>query len=164
MLAAAGKGRSVVAARDMQAGQLLFVENPLAIAHVDSNQLGFQIDMQSRRMVRLFAPDMHSCVLMCSCFVCATATVWHLVQSLCVRAIAGTKYAAFKLSKDCAISVHQYFVCMKLANCPNTNQHAKTAACTSKPIPVQHAADIRHAKSATGKHICCCRLRLLSLT
>lgn len=55
MLAATGKGRSVVVARDIQAGQLLFVENPLAIAHVDSNQLGFQIDMHSRRMVRFVA-------------------------------------------------------------------------------------------------------------
>lgn len=47
-----------MAARDMQAGQLLFVENPLAIAHVDSNQLGFQIDMQSRRMTQASQSDL----------------------------------------------------------------------------------------------------------
>ena len=57
VLAATGKGRSVVVTRDMKAGQLLFVVNPLAIAHVDSNQAGLHIDMHSRRMVRVCQHD-----------------------------------------------------------------------------------------------------------
>lgn len=46
-----GKGRGLVLTEDVKAGQLLLVSNPLAIAHVDANDFGFQIDLQTRRMV-----------------------------------------------------------------------------------------------------------------
>ena len=54
----ADKGRGLVVTQDVKAGQLLFVHKPLAIAHVDAQERGFQIDMHTRRMVSLFLADL----------------------------------------------------------------------------------------------------------
>lgn len=54
----AGKGRGLVVTQDVKAGQLLFVHKPLAIAHVDAQEFGFQIDMYTRRMVSLLLADL----------------------------------------------------------------------------------------------------------
>ena len=53
----AGKGRGLVVTQNVKAGQLLFVHKPLAIAHVNARELGFQIDMHTRRMVSMLLAD-----------------------------------------------------------------------------------------------------------
>jgi len=42
-----------VVTEDIKAGQLLVVNNPLAIARVDANDFGFQIDLQAGCMVTI---------------------------------------------------------------------------------------------------------------
>lgn len=57
-----GKGRCVVAAKDIQAGDLLAVCNPLAIAYVDDDDIGFQMDWSIKCMVKAFWPAvLHTC-------------------------------------------------------------------------------------------------------
>lgn len=51
LFADAGKGRGVVAARNVKAGELLAVDNPLQTAHVDKKNLGFQLDTTTGHLV-----------------------------------------------------------------------------------------------------------------
>ena len=47
-----GKGRGMVVTQDVNAGSLLAVFNPLAIAYIAPSDFGFQIDPVTMRMVR----------------------------------------------------------------------------------------------------------------
>ena len=50
-LHASGKGRGLVVTEEVKAGQLLLVNNPLAVAKVEANQDGLQIDWLAGEMV-----------------------------------------------------------------------------------------------------------------